>query len=325
MKTKFISAAVAASLLLTSCLKDRGFDNDKYGIKDPSDPKNSPANVSIVEAGDGGVKISSLQLLPTVETFDLITVSYNADQPAPKDIDVQLVLVPAIVTAYNTANMTNYLPLPASNYTFPSTLNVKIPQGQRKVVVKMTLNKAGLSLSDAYGLGVRINSVSDGITIAENLKENVYAFLLRNKYDGYYTLNGYHNRPPSTSGGADYTFPYKNIDMYLRTSGPNSVHYYFVDAGSTGRPIGISPTTVGWYGSAISPDITMDPATNAVLSCVNIGGATPMSLSLALNPNPRFTWDVAADKPIKLFCATRYNNNDLRSFIDTFTYVGPRP
>ena len=40
---------------------------------------------------------------------------------------------------------------------------------------------------------------------------------LKNKYDGIYTLRGYHNRVP-------YTFPYE-VEMHMVTYGPTSDIY----------------------------------------------------------------------------------------------------
>lgn len=261
------------------------------------------------------------QAAPLTVTGPFLTL--EADRPASSDVHIKLAFDDALVTA---AGMT---PLPAGSYSV-NTLDITIPAGKSFYdQLKVTVNNSNtLDPNISYGIGFKIVSVDGGYTIAANSRNVVLGFTIKNKYDGIYTLKGHHNRTP-------YTFPYET-EMHMVTKGPNEVYYFWPDVNSIGHPIGISATSMSWYGAAIAPSIVFNQATDLATDIYNQTPGTVISMQ-TINPaggdnnvavgETLVSRYVAGATPTqsKIYAYWRYANNDLRAFFDTLTYVGPRP
>ena len=319
MKKIFLTFSLfaATALMLSSCLKDKGFDNHEYGINDPD---TQPPGIGFPRATSAKFTIG-VDFVNTSQSVDgIVYVNLESGVAASSDVHVTLQLSDALRIAYNAANGTNILALPASAFSVPLTLT--IPAGGRNASVPITFPNASLlDPNSTYGVGFIISSVDGGYTIAGNLGKLFVEVGVKNKYDGRYNLKGYHNRAP-------YTFPFTTtVEMW--TTGASSVAMYWPDGADFGQPIGIGPGSVNWYGNAIAPNFLFDPATNlctGVTQQVNPG--TPLGM---------VTFDAVADNnpdgPIvnryepatkKMYLVFQYSNNDLRRFYDTLTYLGPR-
>ncbi len=309
----YLFALVSATF--TSCLKDDGYENGEYGLKDVegnefvSIPKASKTNT---------INVLAVEAKAQPQELSLFEVSYDYVNPASSPITVTVGVNNALVTNYNANNGaadTDYEVLPQAAYTM-SSMTVTVPAGARlSESLKMTLNTNAIDPSNVYAIGFTIESVSNpSIKIPSNLKNVIIAFAIKNKYDGRYTLRGYHNRDP-------YTFPYET-EIHLVTNGPNEVYFYWPEAESVGHPIGVGPNNaLSWYGPAISPSIIFDPATDKVSSVYNMAGGTV--ITLFTGPGSRESkWD-AATKGITV--DWNYANNPLRAFFDDLEYIGPRP
>src|SRR5882724_9708803 len=104
MKKIFIASVLLAAfgaLLLTGCLKDKGFEDHKYGINDPD---TQPVGVGFPLAAKAKNTIGLDVSATTQVVNDIVFVNLESGKPAPSDIQVTLVLNSALVTAYNTAN-----------------------------------------------------------------------------------------------------------------------------------------------------------------------------------------------------------------------------
>ncbi len=106
----------------------------------------------------------------------------------------------------------------------------------------------------------------------------------------------------------------------METTGPNSVIFYYVDVNNYGHPIGVGPGVYSWYGTAISPEITFDLATNNVTSVRNVLGTTPITLFTGPGSFPS-RYDPVTKT---IYVSWNYAGNPLRAFFDTLTYIGPR-
>src|SRR5690348_12738432 len=104
MKKIILGSALFAAmgLTMTSCLKDKGFENGTYGLNGITD---KPA-VGFPE-GSRSINGYSVNALATPQTVNAPMVNLLADQPASQDVHVVLQLDPSIVTAYNLANNTS--------------------------------------------------------------------------------------------------------------------------------------------------------------------------------------------------------------------------
>jgi hypothetical protein len=248
---------------------------------------------------------------------DIVVVNFNSGTAAASDLKVSLVVDNSIVAAYNAANNENYVVFKPTLYTIPS-LTLTIPKGGRLAQVAINIpSTVPLSLDSSYAIGLRIASNDGGFQIAENLKNLLVVFNLKNKFDGIYRLKGYHNRD-----NPNYTIPY-DVDIHMVTSGPNSVVFYYPNPGPNDYAHPINGSTGSYYGS-FAPNIGFAATTNAAghypaLTCTEyFAGTLPMNII----PTSNSRYEPATKK---MYINFRYNNNDLRQFFDTLTYKGPRP
>lgn len=307
----------ALSVVFTSCLKDKGFENYEYGINDPD---TQPPGVGFPRAAAAKYTIG-IDLSSAPQSVDqVVYVNLESGSAASSDVNITLQLNDALRTAYNTANGTNIVALDPS--LFSVSLSLTIPAGQRNVSVPINFpNTSTLDPNNTYGIGVTIASVDGGYKIADNLKNLFIEVGLKNKYDGRWNLRGVHNRSP-------YLFPF-NTNMEMWTTGPSSVALYWPAAGDFGQIIGTAPGVISWYGPAVSPNFLFDPVTNI---CTSVSGMPANAVTLDMvtndqvadaNPNGPIT-NRYEPGPKKMYLTYQYNGNDLRRFYDTLTYLGPR-
>lgn len=302
-----------ASAVLSGCIKEKAF------FPTGSGDANRKQIVKIMN-GDLPIMTLARDVNPTIDTFVLLEVrrepSTAAELNAP--LTAKVVKNATLISTYNTANGTNFIELPASAYTILGDVSsITFQPGEFAKEFRIRLDKSQLNLSNQYALGFSISEVGAGGQISGGLKNILLSVGVKNKYDGAYRLKGFHNRTP-------YDFPYDQT-MHMITNGGNSVIFYWPAAGSNGHPIGTGPnitTDVSWYGPAISPVVVFDLATNVV---TNVFNNPP-------NATPITRFDGATGSNVSRYIpATKtiivhwnYNNNPLRAFFDTLTYIGPR-
>jgi hypothetical protein len=296
----------------SGCLKDKGFDNQEYG---GPQIKSGPGTSAVSFPEARSPIATSLEAIATAQVINTKLV-IEGDQPASENVVVTLTPLPASIPAGAT-------PIPSANYSIPAT--VTIPAGAWSVNVPITITGANtFNPSNSYGLAFTIASVSPAsYGIAANMKTMVYTFAIKNKYDGLYRLKGVHNRTP-------YTFPYNVADMELRTKTANSVEFWWRWAGDVGHPIGTGPGQFSWYGNTVAPVIVFNTTTDLVTDVYNqmqSAGGPPISIYTGAGSGiGRFVASgpdaIGGAKTIYVYW--RYNANDLRGFMDTLIYLGPR-
>ena len=307
---------------LSSCLKDKGYTNQQYGLND----LNSVRHVSFVQSYEkDGNKVVGIFTFPVEEDYDYFVLNISGGKTT-SDVTVNLVIDNTQITEFNAANGTAYLPLPSANYVMP--LSITYPAGTDFLPVKIKLKKGGLDVTKAYALGIKITGTSDpAIALSSNANKRLISFLIKNKYDGIYQLKGYHNRGANGSP-PNYTFPF-TTEVEMWTTGPSSVAMFWPDGGDFGQPIGTGPGAVNWYGPAVSPNFQFDPATDL---CIGVAGMPANVVPLAMVTNDNVA-DANPNGPIvnryepgpkKMYLVFQYNANDLRRFYDTLTYLRVR-
>jgi hypothetical protein len=314
MKNIINKAFLALALLsftLTGCLKDKGFENYQYGINDPDTQPPGVGFPFAAKAMNGyGLDVSGSPQTVAELTF----LNLNAGNPAPADITINLAIKSTeLISAYNTANGTNIQVLTPTLYTMPTT--VTIPAGARNVTVPLVITSTlSLNPNIAYGIAIQITSASGNYIVAENLKNLLIQFSIKNKYDGVYNLTGYHNRVP-------YTFPYQTT-MHMVTSGPDAVYFFWPLVGGVGHPIGIGPNNaLSWYGPVVAPVVVFNTSTNLV---TNVFGSDPAGppITMFTGAGSRLSkWDPATRN---MTVDWNYNNNPLRAFFDDLQYLRAR-
>ena len=286
------------------CLKDKAFDNNEFGIS-----INEIRGVAFPQASISPVVVGITgQSAPLKIAGPYITI--EGDAAAASDVTIKLTLNNAAVTAKGLT------PLPAGTYNL-NTTDAVIKSGERSLSsLELTINNSNvLDPNIKYGIGISMASVSGGYQLAQNSKDVVIGLTIKNKYDGVYRLQGYHNRSP-------YTYPY-DVTIHMVTTGPNSVVFYWPEVKSNGHPIGTDVGVTSWYGNAIAPEVVFNATTDMVTSVFNATPGTPITMFTGAGSGvSRYT---GTTTPKKMYVYWNYNNNPLRAFFDTLTYVGPRP
>ena len=195
--------------------------------------------------------------------------------------------------------------MPSNLYSLP--LTVTIPAGETLVRVPVTVTSTNtLSSTATYGIGITISSVDGGLLIAENQKNLLIEIAIKNKWDGRYRLRGYHNRPGLSA-------PY-NEEVYMITSGANSVNMWWPALGAFAHPLNGGAT---YYGS-----FTHNYYFNSS-DVITAWDWTPYATTLPVAVGPGSRYDPATK--IIYFYGWYNNNPGARAFFDTLTYLGPRP
>jgi hypothetical protein len=313
IKLLFVTAFVVS---IGSCLKDKNYDNHITGHNLDGASKVIELGIINSPAHDLSVAVDFKDASITV-TF--LTVRLAANEVAPEDITVTIDTTGTNgkLSAYNTATGKSIVRLPNSFYTFDGGLSVVIPKGAREGYLKIKTNAFAFDPSTTYGLAFKIGSINKtGYIASQNFGEYITTIGAKNKYDGNYSLSGYHNRVP-------YNFRYVEQSMDMITTGASTVAFYYNDAGDFGHPIGVGVGQTSWYGNTMAPQITFDPVTDVVTSVTNgytAAGAAVVTLFTGAGSFPS-RMDPATKT---IYVCWNYNGNPLRAFFDTLTYVGPR-
>lgn len=263
MKKTYIYSRLAFILMITatvlsSCLKDKDYDNGSVRGSGNTEGKewmsipvaiNQPNNLGL-ESKNGAQPIS------------LFSASYDYVDPASSDINAILVLNNALIAAVDPTLVI----LPASVYTIPS-LSMTVKAGKRiSDPFVLNINTSTLDPNKKYAIAFTLTSVSKtGVSIPANLKNVIYAFSIKNKYDAIYTFKGKYDWPgdrPASWLSTPFTYPY---DVELRTTGPNSVTFWNQAFDFTFLPL-MAPGATGF--GATGMNIEFD-ASDKVVSVVN--------------------------------------------------------
>ncbi len=327
-KITTILAILGTTFVMTGCLKDKGFDNNTYGINDPD---TQPPGVGFPLAAKSKVDFG-LNVAATTQTVnDIVYVNLESGVAASSAVNVTLTNnTAALLSAYNTANgltgSSAVLALPTSLYNVALTLT--IPAGGRNVQVPVNVtNTTTLDPNRQYAVGLTISAVDGGYKIATNLDDLLIVFGVKNAYDGKYNLRGKFHHPTGANPPANFT---TNVEM--QTTGPNSVKMYWPLAAAFASPISFGGS-LNYFGTQ-EPEFTVNTGTNAVtVQNVAAGAVTFYTMSATgFGAAPYIHRWVPATKVF--YASWGYNlgaggafggNGSIsRMWEDTLTYTGPR-
>ena len=271
----------------------------------------------------GEAKSFALTGTPPIETLDLLDIRYSAPRKKAGTIHVKLAIDNSLVTAYNTANGTNFLALPANAYTLPNGLEFDLPAGNSgQYTLPLTLNKNNLNLQNAYAIGFKIESVSEGV-IDQLQKNIIVTILVKNKYDGTYEIDGTfvdYSNPAFVSA-----YP---LEWELVTTGPTQVKVQ--DAVDFGTP---TPAYIFWTGSAYSYYgnfgliVNFDVNDNVVSVTNFYGQPSSNGRSATLDPSGINKYIPGSPPVIKIkywMDQPSVISPHRSAFDETWTYLGPR-
>jgi hypothetical protein len=309
LNNKYLYFTLALSLFLSSCLKDEGFDNGEYGTVN----KNTEGQkwISIPLAANA-VNTVGVESKPGFQPINLFPVSFDFKDPAAADITATVRLNNALITD------PNVVILPTSAYTLTTnTLTVKAGQRISDPLV-LGLNTDALDPTKKYGIAFTLESVSPSdISIPTNLRNAVFVFTIKNKFDGIYTLR--FRMEPGSDRAASWAGPYTYAyDQHLVTTGPNTVKLFNTAFGAGFHPL-MTPGASG-FGST-EPEFEFD-ADNKLIGVRNlIVGARTFRLNPAVTDS---RYDPATKTVYAAIIMDQTGFEPLPIF-DTFRYVRPRP
>ena len=322
-KLQFLSFAVLL-LTATSCLKDSvnqpnptqgGSENEVKGVYFSKGKGPYLAGVK------SAVELSSLPqpLMFTVglaaSTLQASSVDFNmalSNEAANKLRDTLIAqgLDPANVEVLDPSLIT----LPASG---------TVDAGSWADSVEVILNTSALNAENVYVFAINLTGASNGFQAATGgLGTLAFQLSVKNRLDGVYSIRGHHNRAPYDLSYQDVAGDPSELLMDMITTGPNSVVYYWQAGGDFGHPIGLT-SGLSWYGD-FAPEITFN-VDNDMVSVVNF--VAPGSPVMGVFNNPSYNTFPSRFDPSdhSIYACFNYNNNPLRGFYDTLTYIGPRP
>ena len=305
--------AILLSVVLLSCLKDKGYEDGEYGAV-----RNTAGQEFVtIPRASSTVNALGVESRTGMQLVKLFALSYDHENPAPADFTAKLRLNNDLVRA---ADSTATI-LPATAYTIP-TLDVQFRQGKRiSDTFAININTSLLDPSKKYGIGFTLESTTkSGAQIPTNLRNVVYVFSIKNKYDGIYTFKARYDIPadrPAEWLRTPFTYPF---EVQLITTGPNSVRFF-----NTAFSAGFQPLMVpGASGlGATEANFTFDA--NDKLVGVTNPAADSRNRQFALNPA---VTDNRYDPATKTFySALIFTQNSFLpiSMYDTLIYLRARP
>lgn len=221
----YICLLLVAAMSLTSCLKDKGFEDGKYSTVGANTVGSQWVSIPLGSRWMNNVGVESKAGFQPVPLFP---VAYDFENTTNEDITVTIAVNNSLIAQRDTLNTTT--PLPASSFNVPST-TVVIPAGQRvSAPFAINMNTSTLDPMKKYSVGFSITAVSKtGVAIPENMKDAVFVFTIKNRFDGIYTVRSRMDHPSDRD------------PLWLRTP---FTYGYFIELITTG------PLTVEWNNQA---------------------------------------------------------------------------
>jgi hypothetical protein len=257
---KFNLMILAAIVLsLTSCLKDKGYDDLQYGLD--TDGNNLKSSVKILEGGTSSNEIKRLIFANGSAALDSLqfSVAYvdYANTSAPADITVTLGTDPGYLATFNAGNPVQYELMPDSLFML----------GKTSVVIKK-----GTSFSESVKVYFKPNKFDGARTYLLPVKITGTSGIADVQIQGNYGRISFTKIGNILAG--KYTNRYRRWQSYDTTTAP------LQDITSTVIVPPVSPTeimTTETYTTSF-----VDPAGGIIMGFTNTGGV-PSNFNLSLS------------------------------------------
>jgi hypothetical protein len=175
-KISIYSLLIVTVSMFSSCLKDKGFENNEYGLK-PNEGYNAES-VKILQGGTTTGDINAQKLNFADDAASLDSSSFNviyvnsatANPIAKTTINITLGVDDAFRVAYNAdpTNATKFDAMPDSTYSFTATATTIAAGQTMSPTLKIYFKPNKFDPSKLYMLPVVIKTVSNGIQIQKN-------------------------------------------------------------------------------------------------------------------------------------------------------------
>lgn len=175
--------------VLTSCLKDKGFDNEEYGAINAN--TEGGKYVSIEQSGLANFSRSSILVNPTLSTVLKVPVAIDLDwvNKTSEPVTVTIAIDNSLIGGYNSANSKSFIATTPDMVKLTET-TLTIPAGSRTATTTLEINQNKFDQSKSYLIPVVIASATGGFTTTANLNTkwfNVIGNPLAGNYKWSYT------------------------------------------------------------------------------------------------------------------------------------------
>jgi hypothetical protein len=182
--TKILSFA-ALTLSLSSCLKDKGYDNFTYGLNQEAAESTKVINMLPV-SGTNFVTtartVSRASAAGTTPTTITLSIHLSAKEVASENIGVTIASDAARLATYNAtlAPASQYVLVPDANYTIANGGVTTIPAGGRDATISVTYTPNNLSATNGrFAIVVSIKSIDkSGYVISGNQQYRIIPVIL---------------------------------------------------------------------------------------------------------------------------------------------------
>ena len=201
-------------LLISGCLKKAATYTDFSSLQD----------FVVLTGGAGGSSSVNVAFNRGADLSQVITADLASTNNNSGAVTVTIAVDPAALTAYNTANGTNYVALPTANYKLQSN-TISIPAGQHYGSTTLALTNLGtLDPGTSYMVAISITDAS-GKKLSTNLN-TLYYYSIGNSLAGTYTFLGQRwNSPILDTTKAPASTPYNNITYSPQPLGPTTLFF----------------------------------------------------------------------------------------------------
>lgn len=317
---------VLLSVSIFGCLKDKGYDDrDNQAGETHNGGNENVISVALTATTTSNHLLLALDQSSNDTTLNAIPVTL-AGQAAKEDIQVTLMLDPALLGSYNADNGTAHEEASSSVYSVVNAGDsatgyiVTIPKGSNTGYLQIKLVPSNF-LGFDYAIGVQISSVSPGYLIASNLSTGILAIAVKNLWDGRYQLvqrqTGW--AAYGIADGETNTWP---SDVSIVTASAVSDDFSTAEGGNL-QPA-FTPGGGTTVFGATSPRFTFDPATNALVSVTNTSPDDGRGRTLSLNPAVTDSRYDPSTKTIYAAYIMKQTGRPNQFIYDTLTYLGSR-
>lgn len=306
-----LSMLAVGALMLTGCLKDTEFEDGTFG----SVTGNTTGGLYVsIPKANNRPNVVGVESKAGLQSVDLFQFSYDNASPAPAGVTATVAVNNALITD------PAVVLLPTSAYNIPS-LSTAFTAGEFiSEVFKININTGVLDPSKKYGIAFTLTSVSNSAAIPDNLKDVIFLFTIKNKYDGIYTFRGRMDMAADRSPDwvrVPFDYPYQ---VQLITTGPNTVKFYNEAFGQGFHPL-MTPGTSGFGQTEAT--FTFDASDN-LTAVVNSYSPVTNGRSYVINSAVAGSkWTSAK----KVYAAYIMNQTGFlpMPLYDTLTFVKARP
>lgn len=320
----YICLLLVATMSLTSCLKDKGFEDGKYSTVGENTLGGQWVSIPLGSRWLNNVGVESKAGFQAVPLFP---VSYDFENTTNEDITVTIAVNNGLIAQRDTLRTTTQLP--ASSYNVPST-TVVIPAGQRvSAPFAINMNTSTLDPTKKYSIGFSITAVSkSGVSIPENMKDVVFVFTIKNRFDGIYTIRSRMDHPSDRAAEwvrTPFTYGYF---IELITTGPLSVEWNNQAYGDGLHPLQV-PGASGFGQTRVAFEFSEDNKLTRVFNAVpNPSNGRAFSILTGTDPKTGATinnrFDPATKTVYAAFQMTQPGFAPIPIF-DTLLYEKVRP